>query len=656
MSKPLRLLMIEDSESDADMILRLLMQGGFDVNSQRVEDAEGLRHALNEPAWDVIIADYHLPGFDAPGALRILQECGHDIPCIVVSGMMGEETAVEMMKSGAHDYLTKNNLTRLVPAVEREVADAAAQRRSREVQEELRESEERLALAVETTQIGTFDFDPQTGKLIWSRFARQHFGLATNVEVDYETFRHAIHPADRDHATQMVQAALRFENGGHYADEFRTVGIDDGHERWLSSRGRVFFDEESRPVRFIGVIQNITDRKRLEQQLLQSQKLETVGRLAGSIAHEFNNLLTIINGYAHLVLAEMAPDHNLRDSMNELAKAAMQAAGLTRQLVAFSHRQTPELKTIAVNELIGDYENILRRVLGEKIDLSLSLDPTAGAFRADPGQLGQALMDLAVNAKDAMPDGGKLTIATSSMFVDEQYARTHLYVNPGHSVVITVADTGTGMSAEVKSHLFEPFYTTKEHGKGTGLGLPTVYGIVVNQSKGSIWVSSEVGHGTTIKLFFPAVGLEVAEGPAPTTENASAKGEIILLAEDEPGVRKYTRGILQRSGYTVLEATNGVEALALARSLSGPVNMLLTDIIMPSMGGIELAEKFSAEFPNTPVLFMSGYTDQIMRHWNSLSAYVQKPFTQAGLLSQVRELLDRDAPGPATNPEQPRAN
>ena len=652
MSKPLRLLMIEDSESDADMILRLLMQGGFDVHSQRVEDAEGLRHALTEPAWDVIVADYHLPGFDAPGALRILQECGHDTPCIVVSGVMGEETAVEMMKSGAHDYLTKNNLTRLVPAVEREVADAAAQRRSREVQEELRESEERLALAVETTQIGTFDFHPQTGKLIWSRLARQHFGLATNAEVDYETFRRAIHPADRDHATQMVQTALRFENGGHYADEYRTVGIDDGHERCLSSRGRVFFDEGSRPVRFIGVIQNVTDRKRLEQQLFQSQKLETVGRLAGSIAHEFNNLLTIINGYAHLVLAEMAPDNSQRDSMNELAKAAMQAAGLTRQLVAFSHHQTPDLKTVAVNELIGDYENILRRVLGEKIDLSLSLDPAAGAFRADPGQVGQALMNLAVNAKDAMPDGGKLTIGTSSMFVDEQYARTHLFVNPGHSVVVTVADTGTGMSPEVKSHLFEPFYTTREHGKGTGLGLPTVYGIVVNQSGGSIWVASELGKGTTIKLFFPSVGWDANAGLAPSTENAASRGETILLAEDEPGVRKYTRGILQRSGYTVLEAANGVEALALARSQAGPVNMLLTDIIMPSMGGIELAEKFSAEFPRTPVLFMSGYTDQIMRHWSTLSAYVQKPFTQTGLLSQVRELLDRDAPGPAAKPEQ----
>ena len=415
MSKPLRLLQIEDSESDADMILRLLMQAGFEVFSQRVEDAEGLRHALEDPTWDVIIADYHLPGFDAPGALRILQECGHDIPCIVVSGKMGEDIAVEMMKSGAHDYLTKNNLTRLVPAVERELAEAAARRESKQAQEELRESEERLALAVDATQLGTFDFYPQTGKLIWSKFARQHFGLSSEGEVTYDTFLRALHPADRDHATQTLQAALHYENGGDYAHEYRTLGIDDGQERWLSSRGRVFFDAQSQAVRVVGVIQNITERKRLEQQLLQSQKLESVGRLAGSIAHDFNNLLTIINGYAHLVLAEMGPNDTLRDSMEELSKAAMQAAGLTRQLVSFSRRQVAEPKTIVVNEFVKDYENMLRRLLGENVELVLSLDPQAGAFRADPGQMGQVLMNLAVNAKDAMPKGGKLVIETSSM-------------------------------------------------------------------------------------------------------------------------------------------------------------------------------------------------------------------------------------------------
>jgi PAS domain S-box-containing protein len=644
MSKPLRLLQIEDSESDADIIVRLLMQAGFEVFCQRVEDAEGLRHALKDPNWDVVIADYYLPGFDAPGALRILQECGRDIPCIVVSGKMGEDTAVEMMKSGAHDYLTKNHLTRLAPAVERELAEAAARRESKQAQEELRGSEERLALAVEATQLGTFDYYPQIGKLIWSKFARQHFGISTDAEVSYETFLRALHPADRERTTQTMQNALRYENGGDYADEYRTLGIEDGQERWLSSRGRVFFDDQMKPIRVVGVILNVTERKRLEHQLLQAQKLESIGRLAGSIAHDFNNLLTIINGYAHLVLSDMDPQHPQRDAMEELSKAALQAAGLTRRLVSFNHQQVSEPKTIAVNDFVKDYENMLARLLGDDIELVLSLDAHAGAFRAAPAQVGQALMNLVVNAKDAMPDGGKLTIETSNMVVDDHFARTHLYVSPGQYVVVAVTDTGTGMSAEVKAHLFEPFYTTKEHGKGTGLGLSTVYGIVVNQSNGAVWVSSEPDKGTTFKLFFPSFALEIAAGPEVNIERVSSRGETILLVEDETGVRKYTRDILQRYGYIILEASNGAEALSVAQSHPGPIHLLLTDIIMPTMGGVELAEKFSAEFPDVPVLFMSGYSDQIMRHWNDLSAYIQKPFTLSDLLTQVRELLDRAAP------------
>ena len=498
----------------------------------------------------------------------------------------------------------------------------------------MRESEERLALAVDATQLGTFDFYPQTGKLIWSKFARQHFGLSSEVEVTYDTFLRALHPADRDRVTQTLQDALRYENGGDYADEYRTLGIEDGQERWLSSRGRVFFDAQSQPVRVVGVILNITERKRLEQQLLQSQKLESVGRLAGSIAHDFNNLLTIINGYAHLVLAEMGPNDTLRDSMEELSKAAMQAAGLTRQLVSFSRRQVAEPKTIAVNEFVKDYENMLRRLLGENIELVLSLDPQAGAFRADPGQMGQVLMNLAVNAKDAMPTGGKLVIETSSMVVDDHFARTHLYVSPGQYVVLAVTDTGTGMSAEVKSHLFEPFYTTKEQGKGTGLGLSTVYGIVVNQSGGSIWVSSEPGQGTTFKLFFPSFGLETARRAQRSASNKSPH-------EEKPFCwRKMRRECGNIRGRSCNATATSSWKRATAWKLSpwpgshpGQIHLLLTDIIMPTMGGVELAEKFNAEFPGIPVLFMSGYTDQIMRHWNALSAYIQKPFTLSDLLT-----------------------
>jgi hypothetical protein len=644
MSKQLRLLQIEDSESDAEMMLRLLRQAGFEVTARRVDDAEGLRQALAEATWDVALADYVLPGFDAPGALRIMQECGQDIPCIVVSGKKGEDTAVEMMRSGAHDYLTKDNLNRLAPAVERELADAELRRQFNQAHRELRASEEHLALAVQATQLGTFDYEPRTGRLIWSKCARQHFGLLSEAEATWDTFQQALHPGDRERALQTVQAALRRENGGDYADEFRVIGIEDGQERWLASRGRVFFDTESQPLRFVGVLLNTTERKRLEQQLLQAQKLESVGRMAGAIAHDFNSLMTTINGYAHLVLAELTPESTLRGSMEELAKAAMRAAGLTRQLVAFSRRQAVEPKTIVLNALVREHENAMRQTVGGNIQLELALDPDAGTFRADPAQIGRALLNLAENARDAMPSGGKLTVATARLEVDEDFARTQLYVDPGPYAVLAVTDTGTGMSAEVKAHLYEPFYTTKEQGKGAGLGLATVYGIVVNQSGGAIWVSSEPGKGTTFKLFFPCF---TTEAPQPTmrTEIEPSRGETILLAEDESSVRRYTREILQRAGYVVLEAANGMEALATAQSHPGTIHLLLTDIIMPTLGGVDLAERFTVQYPGVPVLFISGYSDQIMLHWNELSAYVQKPFTKTELLAQVRELLDRSSPG-----------
>lgn len=640
MGKPLRILQVEDSENDADLILRLLMQAGFEVFSHRVEDAEGLRHALADPSWDIVIADYHLPGFDAPGALRMLQESGSDIPCIVVSGMMGEETAVEMMKSGAHDYLTKNNLARLVPAVERELAEAALRRETRQAQEELRQSEEHLTLAVEATQLGTFDYYPQTGQLVWSKFARHHYGISSEMDVDYDTFVRALHASDRERALQVLQNSLRYENGGAYAHEYRINGIEDGKERWISSRGRVYFDEHASAVRVIGVVQNVTERQRLEQQLLQAQKLQSVGRLAASIAHDFNNLLTVINGYAHLVLSGLGPQDPLRESMDELSQAAMQASALIRQLLAFSRRQVAEPKNIVVNEFVKDFENMLRRLLGDGVELSLSLDPQAGAIRVDPGLLGQALMNLAVNAKDAMPSGGKLLIQTSNS--DGPHASVHPGV-AGEHVIVTVTDTGTGMSAEVQSHLFEPFYTTKEQGKGTGLGLSTVYGIVVNQSGGTVSVASELGRGTTFTLSFPAIRAERPAALEASTPQGNARGETILLAEDEPAVRKYTRRMLEREGYTVLEAGDGEEALAVAKSHGGTIHLLLTDIIMPAMGGMELAEQFSAAYPGVPVLFMTAYTDQIMRHWNVLSAYIQKPYNLSDLLTQVRELLDRSS-------------
>ena len=633
MTNRLRVLQVEDSESDAALVVRVLEKAGYHVDSERVEDAGGMVAALARGAWDVIIADYRLPHFDAPAALRTLRETGSDIPFLVVSANIGEALAVEMMRSGAHDYVMKDKLARLAPAVEREVREAQARRQQRQ-------AEERLALAISATQLGTFDFDPRTGNLVWSGNAKQQCGLAPDAEVSYEIFLRAVHPDDRERVNNSVQIALRPGGNGRFAAEYRTIGIDDGVERSLSASGQVFFDPQGRAVRLVGVTLDITERKRLEDQFRQAQKLESIGRLAGGVAHDFNNLLTVISGYGQMVLDGLGIHHPLREPMQEVAKAATRASDLTRQLLTFSRRQAGEPRNIDLNDLVGDIEKMLRRLIGEDIDLVLVLRPEAGLLRADGGQIEQVIMNLVVNARDAMPNGGKLVTETSRFNVDERFAQTHLSIRTGAHVMLAVSDTGTGMSDEVKAHVFEPFFTTKDPGKGTGLGLSTVYGIV-KQNDGAIWIYSEPGRGSVFKMLFPAVdGTPEAVREAPGEVVRSGQGTI-LLAEDEPDVRDLVHQILARRGYTVLQASNGREALELARRHPGKLDLLLADVVMPEMGGAELAETFAADYPGVPVLLMSGYTDRLFVQGESPASYIQKPFTSAILLTRVQGLLQR---------------
>lgn len=639
----LRMLQVEDSESDAALVTRVLEKSGFSVYCERVDDAPQLRAALGAGGWDVIIADYHLPRFDAPEALRILHESGQDIPFVIVSGAVGEALAVEMMRSGAHDYLMKDNLARLAPAVRREIREARARRERKREQEALRESQERLELAITATQLGWFDVWPQTGHVIWSELNRRHFGLSPDAEVTIQTFQDGIHRDDRNRVLALIAGLFRGENNGQYAAEYRTVGIEDGVERWLTARGRVFFDSEGQPFRFVGVTLDITEHKQLEEQFLQAQKLESIGRLAGGVAHDFNNLLTIITGYAHVLSGQVPPQHPFRDPLGEISKAAMRATELTRQLLAFSRQQASAARNIGLNDIVLNFEKMLRRLIGEDVELLLSLDSGTGALHADPGQVEQVLMNLAVNARDAMPTGGKLLIETSNFTVDERFAQRRPTVALGNYVLLTVTDTGGGMSAEVKRKAFDPFFTTKERGKGTGLGLSTVHGIV-SQHGGAIWIYSEAGRGCSFKVLFPRV--ESATTPAAAVEEAPAPlgKETILVVEDEIGVRSYVCEILELHGYTVLEAATGRQAVQVSERHRAPIHLLLTDAVMPEMGGHELAEQFATARPETQVLFMSGYSERL-RTADSVTNFIQKPFTPAALLMQVRTLLDGRSAG-----------
>lgn len=522
-----------------------------------------------------------------------------------------------------------------ISAIARDITERKA------AEEAVRTADERTRFALKNADVGIWDMDYTTGVLRWSETLEAHYGVPPGTFAGtFDAFIERVHPDDRAALLDVLRKALKA--GSDFSMLNRALW-PDGTIRSLSGSGRVILGTRGEPVRVVGISLDVTERRELEEQFQQAQKMEAVGRLAGGVAHDFNNLLTVILGYCELLLLDIKSGEPHLTEISEIQKAGQRAGGLTRQLLAFSRKQIIEPTVLDLNSIATELRAMLGRLIGEDVNVVLRLKPGLAAIKADRGQVEQVMMNLAVNARDAMPHGGTLTIETSNVELDEDYAKTRAAVKPGSYVVLTVTDTGIGMTPEVQARLFEPFFTTKEVGKGTGLGLATVYGIVTRDG-GTIEVDSEVGRGTSFKVFFPkADGTDVVmEVPAPLVR-PQAGTHTVLVVEDEAGLRVVTRRLLQHQGYTVLVAANADEALRLFDA-NPSIDVLLTDVVMPGASGPELTRQLVARRPTLRVIYMSGYTEDAIVHHGVLQAgiaFLHKPFTSHALGQKISQVLER---------------
>ena len=637
----IHLVIVDDSDDDAVLVARQLRRAGLSLTYTRIETAAGLAEALAGPGPDVVVCDYNMPTLLAEQVLEDVHARDPDIPFILVSGEIGDETAAALMRAGAHDFVRKNRLARLVPAVQRELREATDRRQRRRAEEALRDSEERFRLLAEHAQDIIFRYR------LLPRPEIEYLSPAVTALVGHEPTELY---ADPTTLFSLVDARDRaaFEESWR-SPQPGTLRVRwqrrDGQTIWMEQRAVAITDGAGRVAAVEGILRDITEqvasedeRMALERQLRQAERIDSLGQLAGGIAHDFNNLLAVIAGYASAVIEDLPDDHPCRPDIAGINDAAARGAALTRQLLIFSRLEPSQPEILDLHTVVMDMYRLLSRTLGEDVELVMALEPGLAPILMDRSKLEQVLVNAAINARAAMPDGGRLTISTTA---EEDPAGTAPAL-----VRLAIIDTGCGMSAEVAGRAFEPFFTTKGRGRGTGLGLSTAYG-AVTEAGGTIGLESEPDHGTTLDIRLPATAAKAAPPPPgpgadPTAPPArSSSGENVLVVEDEDAVRDIVCRILAKAGYHVHPAASPRQAIDLYRD-GIQVDVLLSDVIMPGMSGTQLAAELRRERPDLPVLLMSGYTNGAAPGGQELppdAPLLRKPFDAATLLNELHRIL-----------------
>ena len=640
-----RLLHIEDESTDAELVELWLREAGVDWDVVHAQSRGEMTAALHRGGIDIIISDYRLPSFDGIEALRLAKEQRPEVPFVFFTGSLGEERAVEALKAGATDFIVKSRPDRLVPALQRALNEAKERTARLRAEETLRRREADFRLLFETNPHPMWVLDRETLRFLEvNQAAVEHYGYSRDefLAMRVDDIRGAGDAEPVEPIADADEGPSRIEHSAPQAHRLKDGRVIDVE---MAAHNLEF---EGRPGRLV-VAHDVTDKRLLEERLLQSQKLEAIGQLAAGVAHDFNNLLNVISGYGDLLLRQLQQGDPGRARIEQILRATQRGADLTRQLLAFSRKQVLEPRVLDLNDVLTGIQPMLRRLIGEHVHIVATLGDGLARVKTDPGQVEQVLVNLAVNARDAMPRGGKLIFETADVEIDESFVRTHPGAPLGPHVRLAVSDTGHGMDAQTVSRIFEPFFTTKQRGKGTGLGLATVYGIV-KQSGGLIDVYSEPGHGTTFKIYLPAVQEQAVPWDERAEEPPERGGsETILLVEDDDALRELIREILEEGRYTVLDAPGPEQALAAASSHAGEIHLLMTDVILPQMGGPELAGRLQNARPDLRVLFMSGYTDEAIGHHGVIGPethFLPKPFTRAALLGKLRDVIESPPAAP----------